>query len=156
MVAHQYLIEISLCSRWRDHRPFGRHCQAHLQKFLSAFRLSCISLYAGEEQELDGSHLFVIYNVNASPNTITSYALINYGATEYAFIDKQFAVTHLLSLYPYKQGRTIEVIDGRPMPFREVTHVTKVGLVINRHTENLLAFITILEHYPIVLRKLWL
>ena len=102
-----------------------------------------------EERELEGSHLVVACKINDS---ISSHALIDCGATGYAFVDKDFATTHSLPLYPLKQPRTIEVIDGRTISSGNVTHMTRIGLNINGHSEQKLpAFITSLGRYPIVL-----
>ena len=119
--------------------------------------MSRISLCAVEENELEGNHLVVTCSINSSPNnTISSHALIDCGATGYAFIDKDFAATNSLLLCPLKQPRIIEVIDGRQISSGDVTHMTKVTLAINGHKEELPAFITSLGHYPIVLGKPWL
>ena len=105
-----------------------------------------------EEKELEGNHLVVACKINS----ISSHAFIDCGATSYAFINKDFATTHSLPLYPLKQHRVIEVIDGRTISSGSVTHMTKVGLDIKGHIEELPAFITLLGHYPMVLGKPWL
>ena len=102
-----------------------------------------------EERELEGNHLVVACKINLIP----SHALIDCGATGYAFVDKDFATTHSLPPYPLKQHRAIEVIDGRTISSGDVTHMTKVSLNIKGHIEELPAFITSLGHYPIVLGK---
>ena len=106
-----------------------------------------------EEKELEGNNLVVACKVN---NSITSHALIHCGATGYAFVDKDFATTHAFPLYPLKQHRVIEVIDGRTISSGDVTHMTKISLNIKGHIEKLPAFVTSLGHYPIVLGKPWL
>lgn len=115
-----------------------------------------MSLSSVEERELDGNHLVVTCKVSNSSNTIMSHALIDCGATGYAFIDKDFVATNKFPLYPLKQPHAIEVIDGRPISSGEVTHMTKVELVINGHVETLPAFITSLGCYPLVLEQPWL
>ena len=114
------------------------------------------SLCAVEESELDGNHLVITCKISVNDSSITSHALIDCGATGFAFIDKDFAATHDLPLYPLHHPRTIEVIDGRPISSGKVIHMTKVRLTINGHKEELPAFITTLGRYPIVLRKPWL
>ena len=48
------------------------------------------------------------------------------------------------------------MIDGRPIGGRDITHIVKVPLRIGDHQEDLLAFITTLGHYKLVLEILWM
>lgn len=107
-----------------------------------------VSMGTVEETELDGNHLVVLCKIN---NSIMSHALIECSATGYVFIDQEFIATKYFLLYPLKQPRIIEVIDGYPIASREVTHLTKIRFTINGHTEELPAFIISLDYYPIVL-----
>lgn len=115
-----------------------------------------VSLNAIDERELDGNHLVVTCKVSNLSKQVTSHALMDGSATDYAFIDKDFVATNNFPLYTLEYPRTIEVIDGRPISSGEVTHLPKVELSINGHTELLPAFVTTLGRYPIVLVQSWL
>ena len=107
-----------------------------------------------KEEELEGNHLVISCTINKnSPNNIPTYALIDYGAMGYAFIDDEFARYHSLPRYRLKTERELEVIDGRPIKSGNITYMTKISLSINGHEERLPAFIIHLEHYLLVLGK---
>ena len=72
----------------------------------------------------------------------------------YVFVDNEFAHYHSLLRYYLKTERVLEVINGRPIKSGNITHMTKISLSINGHKERLLAFITQLGYYPLVLEKL--
>jgi len=55
-----------------------------------------------------------------------------------------------------KEKRQVEFIDGRHIQSGDITHVAKVGMMIQDHQEQLLMFVTKLGHYPIVLGIPWL
>ena len=82
--------------------------------------------------------------------------MIDCSATGYAFIEDEFACYHSLPRYHLKIERELEVIDGRPIKFGNIMHMTKISLSINSHEERLPAFITYLGHYLLVLEKPWL
>ncbi len=105
---------------------------------------------------MDGEHLVVNCNIDDQGNRIRSYALIDSGATGFAFIDKEFAFSQGLPLYSPQDPRELEVIDGRPIESGRVTAMTKVKLTIDKHVEEIPMFITKLGHYPVVLGILWL
>ena len=110
-----------------------------------------------KEEELEGNYLVISCIINKnSPNNIPRYALIDYGATGYAFVDDEFTYYHSPPRYHLKTERELKVIDGRPIKSRNITHMTKISLFINGHEERLLAFITHLGHYLLVLGKPWL
>jgi len=68
-------------------------------------------------------------------NEIRSRALIDSGATGYAFIDKAFAEPHNFPVFELKEPRPLTVINGRPVSSGAITHITKIGLSINNHHE---------------------
>jgi hypothetical protein len=55
-----------------------------------------------EERGMDGKHLIVTYALSLNNRKIPTHALIDYRATGYTFIDKDFAELHQLPLYPLK------------------------------------------------------
>jgi len=89
-------------------------------------------------------------------SNIPTHALVDSGATGYAFADEEFVRDHNLPLYNHKQPRSLEAIDGRPVESGIITHLTKVTMNINNHKEEIPMFITILGHYLIVLGLPWL
>ena len=85
-----------------------------------------------KEEELEGNHLIVSCTINRnSPYTIPTHALIDCGATGYAFVDDEFARYHSLPRYQLKTERELEVIDGRPIKSGNITHMTRINLYIN-------------------------
>jgi hypothetical protein len=65
-----------------------------------------------EEGSINRKHLIIIYTLSLNSKEIPTYALIDYGATGYAFMDQDFANCHKLPLYPLKITYTLDVIDG--------------------------------------------
>jgi len=105
---------------------------------------------------MDGKHLVITCLLSDNHNRIKTHALIDCGATGYAFIDETFAHHHNFPLFPMKNPRVLEVIDGRPISSGAITHLARVTLYINQYVEVLFMFVTRLGHYPIVLRIPWL
>jgi len=108
-----------------------------------------------DEEKMDGSHLAITCQVTCEKPILT-YALIDNGATGYAFIDKDFVCHHNLPQLPLKKPRRLEVIDGRPVSSGKITHYVKTTLKINDHLEEAFFYITKLGNYPIVLGIPWL
>ena len=105
---------------------------------------------------MEGNHLVVTCILEDSNTKIPTHALVDCGATGYAFIDEDFVRHHQLPLFRLKTARSLEVIDGRPIESGDVTHLTKLSMTIDKHTETLPLFVTKLGHYPIVLGIPWL
>ena len=91
--------------------------------------------------KLDGHHLIIKCTIEDPPRRLDTHALVDCGATGYAFIDKDYASQHNLPLYTLKDPRQLEVIDGRPIDSGDITHITKIGLDINGHREQVSAFV---------------
>ena len=87
---------------------------------------------------------------------IPTHALIDCGATGIAFMAQDIARHHRIPLQAQMGKRQVEVIDGRPIESGDITHVGKVGMMVQDQKEQLPMFITKLGHYPIVLRIPWL
>ena len=52
-----------------------------------------------KEEELEGNHLVISCTINKnSAKNIPTHALIDYGATGYAFVDDEFASYHSLPM----------------------------------------------------------
>jgi hypothetical protein len=88
-----------------------------------------------EERGMDGKHLVVTCALSLNNRKIPTHALIDCGATGYAFIDKDFAELHQLPLYPLKTPRALEVIDGQKISSGDITHLAEAQLHIQQHRE---------------------
>ena len=109
-----------------------------------------------EEGSLDRNHLVITCTLTDGTNKIRTHALIDCGATGYAFIDEDFAHHHQLPLHKLKTPHDLEVINGRPISSSTITHMAEAQLTISNHHEQLPIFITRLSHYPLVLGIPWL
>jgi hypothetical protein len=109
-----------------------------------------------EEGSMDGKHLVVTCTLSDCENKIPTKSLIDCEATRFSFIGENFVRQHNLPMFKLRVPRTLEVIDGRPIFSREITHIVKVGLTIGQHHEPLPAFVITLAHYPLVLGIPWL
>jgi len=109
-----------------------------------------------EEWELEGEHLVVAATLRNNNHSIQTSAMINTGATGFAFIDENFVRQHNLPRYTLNPPRDLEVIDGRPIESGQITHITKISCQIQDHTETLSAFITKLGRSSLVLGIPWL
>ena len=105
---------------------------------------------AAEESKLDGNHMVVRCSLRKH-DPIIEPALYDTGATGYAFIDENFACQHNLPKYELRTPGPLDVINGGPIAFGDVTHMVKIFTKIGNHEEKLLAFLTTLRHYKLVL-----
>ena len=108
------------------------------------------------EDQLDREHIILSCSLSFGDIRVQTHALIDCGATGYAFVDEEFARLNQIPQFQLKKPRTAEVIDGRPIASGDITHLAKGTLSIQEHHENLPMFITALGHYPIVLGIPWL
>jgi transposase InsO family protein/predicted aspartyl protease len=122
--------------------------------FSSTFHLSSCSTV--DQAEMEGGHMVVTCTLQDNEKSFQSHALIDCGATGYAFIDEDFARRKQLPLYKLHTPRTLTVIDGRPVESGAITHITKLRLLIKEHQEDIPMFVTKLGHYPMVLGMPWL
>jgi predicted aspartyl protease len=65
-----------------------------------------------EEGSMDGKHLILICDLPFKHKKMPTHALIDCGATGYAFVDQAFAMHHKLPLRPLTTPRVLKVIDG--------------------------------------------
>ena len=88
---------------------------------------------------------------------VQTYAMIDSGATGFAFMDEEFLASHGLSRTPLQQNYGLELFDGRTALSGAVTDLVIDDMIIDQHTETqALFFFTKLGHYPIVLDIPWL
>jgi predicted aspartyl protease len=97
----------------------------------------CISGFSVSEEEMDGNQLVVTCSISQNKNSfIPTYALIDTGASGYAFIDESFAHHNNLTMTPLKIPRHVDVIYGRPIKSGKITHIVDVSLDIHGHRET--------------------
>ena len=89
-------------------------------------------------------------------NEIDSHALIDCGATGFAFIDERFVSEHNLPRYWLRVPRTLQVIDGRPVISGDIVKLTRIPLDVGGHRELITAFIPSLGQYLLVLGIPWM
>jgi predicted aspartyl protease len=117
---------------------------------------STVKDVAIKEGWIDGNHLIVMCTLSLDSKEIPTHALIDCGATSYAFIDQDFVNHHHLPLCLLKTPHALEVIDGWKISLGDITHIAEGYLSIQEHQEKLPIFITKLGHYPIFLGIPWL
>ena len=124
----------------------------------STLCISSLSLQSQvlEEELLDGGHIIVSVELNDVPNYIPSHALVDCGATGYAFIDEEFARDYNLPLFKLKMPCCLEVIDGRPIESGLIMQLSRLRMTINGHHEEIPMFVTKLGYYPVLLGLPWL
>jgi predicted aspartyl protease len=109
-----------------------------------------------KQGSMDRNHLVVMYTLSLNTKDIPTHALIDCGATGYAFIDQDFADHYKLPLCPMKIPHALEVIDGCKISSGNITYIVEAHLSIHEHCERLPMFVTKLSHYPIILGIPWL
>lgn len=120
-------------------------------------QLSAIAINPQSTLKLKTSH-FVVQASVVLPNskTVSFQALVDSGATGYAFIDSSFAHTHSFPLESISPHR-LNVVDGRESSAGLVNRMAHLPFAINSHTEqNLPCYVTKLGQYPLILGKPWL
>jgi len=119
---------------------------------LKCFGISRLSVSKVEvlEGSLEGRHLVITSTLTVNNHAIPTHALMDCGATGIAFLNRDSARHHQISLQELKQIRQVEVIDRRPIESGDITHVAKVGMMMKDQDKQLPMFVTKLGHYPIV------
>ena len=118
--------------------------------------VSSLAVAEVSENKLDGSHLIIKCTFVDPHHRLDSNVLVDYGASGFSFIDREFASQHNLTQFNLKEPRRLEVIDGCPVDTGDITHMVRIDLDINEHQEHLTAFVTKLVHYPLFLGIPWL
>jgi len=101
-------------------------------------------------------HLAVSCTLEDQDNKIRFYAFIDFEAIDYSFVNENFMRCQNLSLYKLIDSRDLNVIDERLNVAEDITHVTKIRLDIESHSEELSLFVTRLDHYSVILEMPWL
>jgi len=125
---------------------------------LKCFGISRLSVSKVEvlEGSMEGKHLVITCTLTANNEEIPTHALIDRGATGIAFMDQDFVRHHQIPLQELREKQQVEVIDGRPIQSGDITHIAKVGMMIDDHKEQLPMFVMKLGYYPIALGIPWL
>ena len=120
---------------------------------VSAVRLTEVEL---TEDQLDGKHIVISCSLSFGDIRVQTHALIDCGASGYAFRGEGFARQYQIPQIQLKKPRIVEVINGSPISSGDITHLARATLSIQEHHENLPMFISALGHYPILLGIQWL
>lgn len=116
-----------------------------------------LSTVSHSEEELSEEQLVVACSIFEEGQVpVPTQALIDTGASGYAFIDATFARSHGFLLTPLRTPRHLQVIDGRPVESGAITHIVKLALNIQGHLEYAPFLVTKLGHYPIVMGLPWM
>jgi len=102
------------------------------------------------------SHMVVSCILRHAQSRIPVLALIDSGASAYAFIDKSFAQHHNLSLHPLTYPRRLRGFDGQTALTGDITHVAETTMALEGHIERLFLYVTDLNQYPIIMGLPWL
>jgi len=90
---------------------------------------------------MEGKHLVIICSLTINDQVIQTHALIDCGATRFAFMDQDFARPHKVPLQELKENRQVDVIDGRTIESGDITHLAKVEMGIQDHPEQIPMFV---------------
>ena len=125
---------------------------------LKCFGISSLSVSKVEvlEGSMEGKHSAITCTLTVNNQEILTHALINCGATGIAFMDQDFACHPQIQLQELKEKLQDDVIEGRPIESGDITHIAKVGMMIQDHREQQPMFVTKLGQYPIFLGIPWL
>ena len=94
---------------------------------ISRLSVSKVEVLAGS---MEGKHLVITCSLTLNNEEIPMHALIDCGATGIALMDQDFARYHQIPFQELKETKQVEVINGRPIESRDITHITKVGMQI--------------------------
>jgi len=100
---------------------------------------------------MEGKHLVITCTLTVNNQEVPTHSLVDCGAIGIAFIHQDFACHLHVPNQEQKEEKQVEVINGRLIKSRDVTHITKVGMNIQAHADQLPMFLTKLGHYLIVL-----
>ena len=100
--------------------------------------------------------MVVSCTLRQAQSRISALALIDSGASAYAFIDKSFAQHHSLPLHPLTYPRRLRGFDGQTARTGDITHVAETTMALGGHIERLFLYVTGLNQYPIILGLPWL
>lgn len=100
---------------------------------------------------MDWNYLLISCRLQFKNVSIRTFALLDTGATGFAFADKDFASVHSLPLQLRTDSRGMKGIDGLLINSGAGTHIARHCLYIHGHEYESRFFVTSLAHYPLVL-----
>jgi hypothetical protein len=109
-----------------------------------------------KEESMHRHYLIVMCTLSLNTKEIPTNALIDCGATVYAFIDQEFANLHELPLCPLKICHALQVIDGQKISSYDIRHIVEAHLSIHEYCPRLPLFVTKSGLYPMLLGIPWL
>jgi len=136
------------------------HDESFVSDAIKCIGISHVSVSKVEvlERSKEGNHLVITCTLTMNNQEIPTHTLIDCWATGIAFMDQDLACHHQILLQELQEKRQVKVIDWRPINSRDIMHISKVGMMIQDHKEQLPMFVTKLGHYTFVvgIRSLWL
>jgi hypothetical protein len=100
---------------------------------------------------MDGNHLVILYTLSDHDIRIDTHALVDCGCTGLSFMIEAFICQHNIPCYQLKIPKTQEVIDGYAISSSNITEYVAVQCIIGDYHETLMAYITSLGYYPLIL-----
>jgi hypothetical protein len=85
---------------------------------------------------LKGKHLVITCTLTVNHQEIPAQWLINCGTNSIAFMDQDFDRHHQTPLQELKYSRQVNVIKRRPIESWDISHVAKVGMIIQDSKEQ--------------------
>ena len=115
--------------------PGGHSLGEDQPSLIGNLRVSVVSLTEVERSkgQLDGKHIVISCPISFGDIRVQTHALIDCGATGYAFIDEGFARQYQIQRFQLKKPRIVKVIDGRPIACGDITHLARATLSIQEH-----------------------
>lgn len=123
--------------------PVGQTTETH-GFGISANTLSDMTF---SKSQLKGTRKVIMLTLD---NNIETRAFIICGASEFAFISKNFVKMQNHPLQKLKMPRIVNIIYEREIEDMDIEHVVRIPFKINNHSEELSAFATKLGQYPLV------
>ena len=112
--------------------PGGHSLGKDQPSLMGNLEVSAVSLTEVEltEDQLDGKHIVISCSLSFGDIHVQTHALIDCGASGYAFIDEGFALQYQILRFQLKKPRIVEVTDGRPIASGDITPLVKATLSI--------------------------
>ena len=115
-----------------------------------------ISAHSIDSTQLENEYMVIKIQLSTTEKTIYTYALIDCGATAFAFIDHDFVKKHHFSALALTRPRSLHLADGTDPKSGKLCQYADLNMSIQTHQERLEFLITKLGHYPVILGIPWL
>jgi hypothetical protein len=100
--------------------------------------------------------LIIQYTLSDWDTKINTNTLVNYRYTRFLFINKECICEDNIPQYQLKTTKTIKIINGSSISSSNITEYIHVNFTIGKDYETLIAYITLLWGYLLMLGILWL